>query len=142
MTLRDDVLPIVNVGRQIVDDLGFRQFTCEIVTRTWSTGKIRSGTFTDSAQTISPNPKLVERDGGKTLVIGPLTPRYTIGAGGGYTPETLRPADVAGVEVFWRVTGPFSSGYASVRAVVTDIDTGKPLRYMVTLTVRERENPL
>lgn len=142
MTLRDDVLPIVDTGRRIVSDLGFRQFTTQIVTRTWSTGIIGSGTPTDSAETISPNPKVVERDGGKTLVVGPLTPAYAIGTGGGYAPENLRPADAPGVEVFWRIAGPFSSGASSVDAAVVDIDTGKPLRYMVTLAVSPRAHPM
>lgn len=142
MSLREDVLPIVEVGRQIIDDLGFRVFTVEILTRTWSGGKVGVGTCSDSTEQILPNPKVVEKEGGKKLLIGPITPDYTIGSGGGYTAERLRPADVPGVQVKWKISGPFSSGHASVIAVVTDIDTSKPLRYMVTLTVTEREAPI
>lgn len=142
MTLREDVLPIVEAGRQIIDDLGFRVFTVEIVTRTWSAGKVNAGTPTDATEQILPNPKVVEKEGGKKLLIGPITPSYTAGSGGGYTPSDLRPADANGVQVKWKVTGPFSSGYASVFGVVSDIDTSKPLRYMVTLTVTEREAPI
>lgn len=142
MTLREDVLPIVEVGRQIIDDLGFRVFTTEILTRTWSGGKVGAGTCSDSTEQILPNPKVVEKDSGKKLLIGPITPSYTIGSGGGYTPERLRPPDANGVQVKWKITGPFSSGHASAIGVVTDVDTSKPLRYMVTLTVTEREAPI
>lgn len=142
MTLREDVLPIVESGRQIIDDLGFRVFTVEILTRTWSAGKINSGTPSDAYEPILPRPKVVEKEGGKKLLIGPITPAYIVGSGGGYEPGDLRPADAAGVQVKWKVTGPFSSGYAAVHGVVTDIDTSKPLRYMVTLTVTEREAPI
>ena len=137
-TLRDDVLPIVDLGRQIIDDLGFRQFRFEILTRTWSSGKIGSGTPSDSYRTIAPNPKAVEQEGGKKLLVGPLTPAY---AGGGYTPTELRVGDTAGVQVRWKVTGPFSSGKTSVWATVSNIDTAKPLRYMLTLSILDRDSP-
>jgi hypothetical protein len=141
-TLREDVLPIVDVGRQIIDDLGFRVFTVEIVTRTWSGGKVNAGTTSDSAETIFPRPKVVEKEGGKKLLIGPVTPAYVAGSGGGYAPEDLRPPDAGGVQMFWRVTGPFASGYARVVGSIVDIDTSKPLRYMVTLAIRDREAPI
>jgi hypothetical protein len=140
-TLRDDVLPIVDLGRQIIDDLGFRQFSFEIVTRTWSSGKIGSGTPTDTSRTIAPNPKAVEQENGKKLLVGPLTPAYTAGVGGGYTPTDLRAGDAAGVQVRWKITGPFSSGKTSVWAVVSNLDTGKPLRYMLTLSILDRDSP-
>lgn len=137
-TLRDDVLPIVDLGRQIIDDLGFRQFRFEILTRTWSSGKIGSGTASDSYRTISPNPKAVEQEGGRKLLVGPLTPSY---GGGGYTPSELRAGDTAGTQTRWKVTGPFSSGKTSVWAVVSNIDTSKPLRYMLTLSILDRDSP-
>jgi hypothetical protein len=143
MTLRTDVLPIVDTGRQIVDDLGFRPFTCKIVTRTWSSGKVGAGTPTDAEKTIVPRPKIVEQDGGRTLIVGPLTPAYAIAGGGGYEPSDLRPADApGGVETFWFVEGPFASGYTRVKCKVSGIDTAKPLRYMVTLAVLERVAPI
>ncbi len=141
-TLREDVLPIVDAGRQIIADLGFRVFTTEIVTRTWSGGKVNAGTPTDSAEEILPRPKVVEKEGGKKLLIGPITPAYITGPGGGYEPGDLRPADVGGVQTFWRVTGPFAAGYARIVGSIVDIDTSKPLRYMVTLAVRDREAPI
>jgi hypothetical protein len=142
VTLRDDVLPIVEAGRQIIDDLGFRVFTVEILTRTWSGGKVGAGTCSDTTETISPNPKVVEKEGGKKLLIGPITPEYTTGSGGGYAPSDLRPADATGVQVKFRVTGPFSSGKTSAIGVVSDVDTSKPLRTMITLTIADREAPI
>jgi hypothetical protein len=142
MTLRTDVLPIVDTGRQIVDDLGFRPFTCKIVTRTWSGGKVGAGTPTDAEETITPRPKIVEQDGGRTLVVGPLTPAYVAAGGGGYTPSNLRPADAAGVETFWFVEGPFASGFSRIKGKVSSVDSSKPLRYMVTLSVLERVAPI
>ena len=141
MTLREDVLPIVEAGRQIIDDLGFRVFTVQILTRTWSEGKVGVGTCSDALETILPNPKVVEKEGGKKLLIGPITPFYAVGSGGGYTAEDLRAVDAAGVQRKWKVTGPFASGRTAVYGAVTDIDTSKPLRYMITLTVSDRDAP-
>lgn len=138
-TLRENVLPVVNTGRQIVDDLGFRLFTVAIVARTWDSGKARVGDPTDSTVTLSPSPKVKENDDGVTLIIGPITPEFS---SGGYDPDDLRPADVAGAETYWTVTGPFASGYATAKCVPVHIDTSKPLRYMVTVKILERRLPL
>lgn len=137
-TLRDNVLPVVNTGREIVDNLGFRQFTTALVSRTWDSGSPRVGDPTDVTTTLSPSPKVKENDDGITLLIGPITPLHSTG---GYAPPTLRPADVDGVEFFWTVTGPFASGFATLKCKPTHIDTSKPLRYMVTVKILERKVP-
>lgn len=141
-TLRDALLPVFQNARGLIDTLGLRQFTVTVRTRTWASGEVRVGqVYTDSDLTISPDPKVKESDDGQTIVVGPITPQFTTGGGGGYTPSQLNPAGVAGVEFYWLVAGPFASGVTSAPYVPVHIDTSKPFRYMITCKSLGRKMP-
>ena len=60
MSLRTDLVGVVNEGRQLVSDLGFRQFAVAVVTRTWSGGRTGAGTVTETSLEITPRPKVSE----------------------------------------------------------------------------------
>lgn len=108
MSLRDDLLPVIEELRQIPADLGFRTI------RVWVRGSVRSkaalltgGTTANTDTEILPTPAVVEQDAvdpsywgaeaaglvqGQALselyLIGPITPSYT---GGGHDWASLRP---------------------------------------------------
>jgi hypothetical protein len=128
MTLRDDVLPLVNMGRQIVDDLGLRTTTVALRTRTWSSGVVGRGTTTDVDVEITPRPK-VERRGDLDLLVGPITPAFSLG---GYTVEQLNGVDTAGVERLFVVTGPSN---VNRLYVLHRIEAEEPFRYMLWLSL-------
>jgi len=60
MTLRDELQPVVDDGRQLAADLGLRPRALIVRSRVWSGGKLGSGTATDTDLTISPPPKMRE----------------------------------------------------------------------------------
>lgn len=58
MTLRDDLIPVLDDVRALVDDLGLRQFTVQTRHRSWSGGELGRGTATDTDTEITPPPKV------------------------------------------------------------------------------------
>jgi hypothetical protein len=142
-TLRDGVMPVINVGRVLVDTLGLRQFTITVRTRTWTGGpggpQKRLGTSTDVDLVLVPKPKVKELAEG-TILVGPITPKTSTGTVG-YLPSQLNPADVAGVEFYWLVEGPFASGVTSAAYIPVAVDTSKPFRYMITCQTLNRARP-
>jgi hypothetical protein len=60
MALRDDLLPVVDAGRELAEDLGLRQRVVKTRLRVWSGGVVGRGTATDTDTTISPAPKVRE----------------------------------------------------------------------------------
>jgi hypothetical protein len=125
VSLRDDLLPVVNDGRQIIDDLGFRTHTVTVRTRTWAgarPGLPTPTSYTDSVLALTPAPRVrqvssqeVAQSGGflstGDVRIDRITPQY---AGGGYTPDQLDPSlggTAANVEVVYRLTGPLAADY-------------------------------
>ncbi len=110
--------------------------------RTWATGKAGDGAYSDSAITISPNPKMREvsthdiaGSGGRyeqgDLAVGPFTPAFTGPPAGGYTPDQLQPPvppGSRGVEVIYTVTGPDAGQYTSVTS-----SRDRPMRYSLVL---------
>jgi len=108
-TLRDDLVPVINEGRQLAADLGLRQQTVVIRTRVWSGGIVGKGTTADTDLTLEPVPKV------KRL---PL--RVVSGSGGKYeggdrqitkisatyTAAQLGAGDIAaGTQVLWLIDG-------------------------------------
>lgn len=71
MTLRDDLEPVVDLTRQIVEDLGFRPYIVKAIKRTWDGDEIGSGTPSDDELQITPSPK-----------VGYPTPNMVYKAGG------------------------------------------------------------
>ncbi|MEL6346883.1 MAG: hypothetical protein AAFV53_27470 [Myxococcota bacterium] len=57
-TLRDDIIPVIDEGRRLADELGLRRQTVVIRTRTWSGSEVGRGTPTDVDLTLSPTPKV------------------------------------------------------------------------------------
>lgn len=60
MSLRDDLQPVVDAGRQLAADLGFRPRTVVVKVITWSGGQPGSGTPSTSSTTLTPTPKVDE----------------------------------------------------------------------------------
>lgn len=58
MTLRDDLIPVVDGTRTLVSSLGLRLVVVKTVTRTWSGGAPGRGTATDVEVTLTPAPKV------------------------------------------------------------------------------------
>lgn len=109
MAMRDDLQPVVDDARQLVDDLGLRAFTVVVRTVTWSGGRPGSGTASNSDLTLSPKPR-----------VRPPSPRYTFLEPGrfedgdrvvdrisrDYTEAQLDGgAMAAGVELVWLIDG-------------------------------------
>ncbi len=63
MSLRDDLLPVVDAGRQLAEELGLRQRSVSTRLRVWSGGVVGRGTPTDTDTVISPAPKVREPPG-------------------------------------------------------------------------------
>lgn len=60
MSLRSELVSVVDAGRQLAADLGLRQRSVIVRTRTWSGGRPGSGTTTDVDVTLTPPPKVAE----------------------------------------------------------------------------------
>lgn len=114
MTLRDELLPVVNDARTLVDGLGLRSFAVRVEVRSWSGARIGAGVLTTpSTLTLEPRPRVrdvsareVASSGGTLRTsdrrITGITPAH---AGGGYTPEQLRPAITGQQERVYVLTG-------------------------------------
>lgn len=114
MTLRDELLPVVNDARALVDELGLRLFSVRVEVRQWSGARVGSGivAVSESLQ-LSPSPRVRDvsarevASSGGTLRTGDrrltgITPAH---AGGGYTPAQLRPTVVSQQERVYVLTG-------------------------------------
>ena len=60
MTLRDDLVPVIDESRQLVAELGLRAYSVVVRTRTWSGGEPGLGTATDEDLVLAPTPKVSE----------------------------------------------------------------------------------
>jgi len=60
MTLRDDLIPVVDETRQLIDDLGLRLYTVKTRRRTWDGGAPGAGSSSDVDVTLDPRPKVKE----------------------------------------------------------------------------------
>lgn len=114
MSLRDELLPVVNDARALVDGLGLRLFDVRVEVRSWSGTRIGAGVLTTaSTLTLEPRPRVRDvsarevASSGGTLRNGDrritaITPTH---AGGGYTPDQLRPAITGQQERVYVITG-------------------------------------
>ncbi len=131
MSLRQDVLPIIQDGWELAAEFWYETYALTIRTRTWAP-QVGDGAHTDSDITIEPNPPVKELEGGKSLKVGPIIPSHT---GGGYTPQQLNPAGYLAatnttVEILHVVTGPDG---VPRDFVLTHFDTSDPGEYILTL---------
>jgi hypothetical protein len=136
VSFRDDIMPTVEEIRRNPDvDFGVHTFDVVVKTRTWSGGphgpQKRLGIATDSTLTRFPKPHVRERDEG-VVEVGPITPTNSAG---GYTLNQLFPQNVAGVEFYWELTGPFAAGVTTATYVPVKIDSSRPFRWMFTCNV-------
>lgn len=129
-TLRDSLLPVIDVIRGILDaPLGMRQCQVSVVTNTWTGGAYPGAPGSTKTQVVTPL-KVDGQSPGVTLVsqkdiiasgglyqemdlrVGPLTPKFT---GGGIDPTTLdNQSGGQNTEIFFLVSGPgigSGSGY-------------------------------
>jgi hypothetical protein len=133
-TLIDDVLPIIQDGWQLVEDLGLSPYTVTVRRYVWSTGEVGRGTRGPVDLVIVPNPPVVERKGGEELLVGPILPKHETG---GYTKPELVPGDDDGAEFVYVVDGPNGTfNYA-----FGDIDTSDPVGWMLRLVALELATP-
>lgn len=102
MTLRDDLLPVFNGARQLIQDLGLRQTRVIRRIRTWSAGEVGLGALTVSDFEFTPRPK-VENRGNGIVLVSKVTPDYS---GGGYTLDEIRPTLTAGQDLIYILIGP------------------------------------
>lgn len=58
MTLRDDLVPVVDQARAILEGLGLRVHPVVVRRRTWSGGAPGRGTVTDAELTLEPRPRV------------------------------------------------------------------------------------
>ena len=108
-TLRDELIDVIDEGRQLADDLGLRQQSVVLRTRVWSGGEVGRGTATDTDLVLSPVPKvrrlplrLIHASGGRyqegDRLISKISASYTTEQlGGGVA--------VAGTELLWLIDG-------------------------------------
>lgn len=109
MSLRSDLIPVIDDARAMVADLGLRLHVVKVVTRTWSGSEVGRGTPSDVELTIDPAPK-----------VRPPHPREVSAAQGRYEngdqlvqqiSATYTRAELdggtiaAGVVVFWTIDG-------------------------------------
>lgn len=108
MSLRTDLIPVVDAGRQLAEDLGFRQRSVVVRVRTWDGGRIDSGDATDVDTELSPWPKVSEPP---ARLVADAPGQYEAGdvivskISATYEETDLNPLPTAAVEVIWIVTG-------------------------------------
>lgn len=137
MSLKDDVLPIIDSGWGLVEFFGFSDTTVTVRTRTWSSGQLKLGAATVEDLTLSPKPPVKEM-GDKDLLVGPITPTYTGNGGGGYSYAQLRPTEVPGVEYYYVVTA--ADGVARPFRLKS-IDTSEEYEWYLRLESLDRAVP-
>lgn len=148
-TLRDSLLPAVDLIRGIPGQMGLRPHVVSILVRTWSGPRVGVGASSDTetglktdlglTQTKARNITQAEviASGGlystQDIMVGPITPPFT-----GSTADNDAisifdpPPNGAPVEVFFRIRGPgypAGGGWFVKKAQMTD----KPFRYMLIL---------
>lgn len=133
-TLRDALLPVFQkVARKIPADLGLRTNVVKLRTRVWSSGKIGVGAVTTTDVTVTPAPKLTYRPDQSLETV--VTPRNSAG---GYTPEQVNPAPVAGQEFVWVVISPDG---AEREYRVATFNQRRAFGYYLTLEPLDRRSP-
>lgn len=146
MTLRTDLLPIVDELRALAGPSGFdvRTSGLTVRTRTWAGGKRGIGPVSDSNLVLAQIYKIREvstreiaSSGGLfemgDVRVGPITP--TDVSGGGYTAAQLAPEGQTGTEVVYVITGDLAGEYARV-----ELNKSKPFSWYLILR-RRRTTP-
>lgn len=148
-TLRDSLLPAVDVIRALPAQFGMRLFTVAIYQRVWSGSRAGLGINTDTSTGLKVDlgvypttvravtvQEVIASAGLYTdqdLRVGPITPPYRGSTADGDAISIFDPAENAlPLELFFLITGP---GYPATGAYFKKIsqDVTKPFRYMFTV---------
>lgn len=100
MTLRDDLLPVVDSLRDLPNQFGLRRYTVTLRSRTWPGGAPGLGTPVSVDTVITPPPKVrslspkeIADSGGAYLdgdfMVEKITPSYVSPTTGGWSPAVL-----------------------------------------------------
>lgn len=141
MSLRTDLLPVVDAGRALADALGFRQRLVTVRTRTWTSGVVGRGPTTDDDLVLDPVPKVAEPP---ARLIFAAPGQYEQGdvivsrISGSYDESAIHPAPSAGVEVYWLIEDRVGDG--GVREYVA-VAAPKNLSFGYTIQLRRRNRP-
>ncbi len=105
---RDDFRELADELRAIPSEPGIDVRPSRVIvrTRTWSSGRIQTGTAIVSDLELLPVPHVRATAGDPSMLVGPITPAYPGPPPGGYTPAQLNPADSAGTETVHVILGP------------------------------------
>lgn len=146
MTLRTDLLPVVDELRGLAGPSGFDVRTSKLTIRkrTWAGGRRGLGPAADSDIELAQiykmrelSSKEVAGSGGLfemgDIKVGPITP--TDVSGGGYTEAQLAPDGSTGTEVIYVVTGDLAGEYTRIK-----LNKTKPFSWYLTLR-RRRTTP-
>jgi hypothetical protein len=135
VSLRDDLVPVVDESRALVEELGFRPYVVKTRQRTWSGAEVGRGTATDVDTTLDPAPKV--QDVPERLVHG-SPGRYESGdrlvtrISATYTRAQLDGGSLAAnVEWMWLIDG--------VEYAVIGEPEERPLEWRVQLRRRNRK---
>ncbi len=137
MTLRDELLPVLNEARTLVADLGMRQVRVIVRTTTWSGGAPQTGVATNSDREIVPRPRVNGLAGDPTLQVV-VTPAHSGPPSGGYTPAQLNVGSATGIEYVYVVIGPDAVERPYKLLKMT---TPRPFRYLLELESLDRRKP-
>ncbi len=138
MSLRDDLLPTLVSGYQIVEDHGLRQVRIIVRTRTWSSGDMNVGVPTISDREILPRPRVEGIVGDPVLKVGPIVPASAALDAGTFTPAMLNPSDAPGIEYFYVAIWPdgVERPYKLMKLTAPE-----PFRYMLEFQSLDRRMP-
>lgn len=134
MALREDLLPVFEDARQLIQDFGLRQHRVWVRLGTWSTGEIHLGTLTNTSTEILPRPKCRPL-GPSRLEVSKITPNHTTG---GWEPDDLLPAIVAGQDFYFVVRGPDGT---DVPHALVGVDSTRNFTFTLTLERLPRAMP-
>lgn len=152
MSLKDDLLPVVDALKAIPGELGFRPFQVWVRTTTYAGPRVgvgaRSVTETQllvggqnpkvrevkSKDVVAGTPELMDA----TFDIGPLTPEF---AGGGVAESTVNPEKTGTpTTILFRLVGPGLPDDGLLCQRISD-DLDRPLRHMIRVKSVARRAP-
>lgn len=147
-TLRDSLLPVLDLVDSINGMLGMRRHTVSILTRTWQGQRPGQGPHVDVLTTLyingQYNPSVTQvstreiaASGGlyrnEDIKVGPFVPPYP-GSKNNTDHEAIDPeVGTAGVEIFWKVTGSEYGGSVGAWFKKISIDKTQPLQFSFVL---------
>ncbi len=125
MSVRTELLPVADSLRALRGPSGFDIQTVQlkIVKRAWAGGKRGLGALTETVLTEllqqyrirSVTTHEVASSGGRFEMedqkVGPITPSFDGGSGGGYSPDDLKPQGLTGSEIVYVLTGTVAGDY-------------------------------